>query len=120
MRSAHDANTSRERAIRRTSASVSQCVCTKPPDLPVSPLPIVAASTSVTFAPRALRWYAMLEPITPPPMITISGTSSSLQVERHREELRGRERDRLARWNWRDVVGPADRPRIAERAPQLL
>src|ERR1700730_6261044 len=59
---------------------VENCARTPPMLLPVEPLPC-ADSRSRTRTPRQpadVRWYAMLDPTIPPPMMTTSAVSTRL------------------------------------------
>src|SRR6185436_17582588 len=63
----------------------------------------------------------MLDPITPPPTITMSGTSArSAELDRRREEPLRRELDGLAGRDGCDLIGPRHGAALAEAGPQLV
>src|SRR5450759_4300435 len=59
---------------------VANCARTPPMLFPVEPLPwwVTRSTTSTSRHPASARWYAMLEPTIPPPMMITSAELKTL------------------------------------------
>src|ERR1700704_5358269 len=112
--------------LMRVSAMVERSWPTRPAEWKVDPLvSSPRSSTSTSRQPATARWYAMLQPATPPPMMTtrtgsMGGGSLSGGEATVDDQLRARhERRFVARQEQRDVGDLARLRDPSERDPGL-